>query len=119
MTVDRGQDWRSWAACQDFEENLWLADAGDGTRGRSPHSTFVRSQHARAKAICATCPVIEECLGFALSVPAEVDKHGVLGGLNPAERRALRPAPGPRRYGRERLDLTAGYIGGRTGRVPR
>jgi WhiB family redox-sensing transcriptional regulator len=40
----------------------------------------------RAKEICATCPVIEECLDYALTIR---EPHGVWGGLNESERRVL------------------------------
>lgn len=44
----------------------------------------------RAKAICATCPVISECLDYALTIK---EPHGIWGGLNEAERKALQTAP--------------------------
>jgi WhiB family transcriptional regulator, redox-sensing transcriptional regulator len=44
------------------------------------------AREAVAKAICARCPVREECLEFALETR---DPHGVWGGLNEMERRAL------------------------------
>lgn len=84
----------------------------DGRRRRAPW-------WERAKQICVTCPVRQECLAFALTVPAEVDKVGIVGGLDPAERRALRPPPGPRLYGPERLAKTDLYRGGRSGPDPR
>ena len=40
-----------------------------------------------AKAICATCPVREECLQWALPVPS---LDGIWGGTTPLERRRLR-----------------------------
>ncbi len=39
----------------------------------------------RAKAICATCPVREPCLGYALRIR---EPHGIWGGFSEAERRA-------------------------------
>lgn len=47
-----------------------------------------------AKAICATCPVIAECLDYALSAG---ERHGVWGGLTEAERERLRRATGRKR----------------------
>jgi hypothetical protein len=38
-----------------------------------------------AKAICATCPVRLPCLDTAIETRAH-DDHGILGGMNPAER---------------------------------
>ena len=40
-----------------------------------------------AKAICASCPVIKECLEYALSIP---DIHGVWGGTAENDRRKIR-----------------------------
>ena len=40
----------------------------------------------RAKAICARCPVREECLEYALR---NREPHGIWGGLNEVERKAL------------------------------
>ena len=42
----------------------------------------------RAKEICATCPVRKPCLDYALS---HAITHGIWGGLNEVERRALNP----------------------------
>ena len=42
--------------------------------------------NAEAKAVCAGCPVIEQCLSHALSVPEE---FGVWGGLTPEERKIV------------------------------
>ena len=39
-----------------------------------------------AKSICATCPVRTPCLDFALEIR---EPHGIWGGLNESERRAL------------------------------
>lgn len=47
--------------------------------------------YARAKAVCAGCPVRSDCLEYALDMVANVDdQYGVWGGLDPAERRKLR-----------------------------
>ncbi|MGH8899918.1 MAG: WhiB family transcriptional regulator [Egibacteraceae bacterium] len=45
------------------------------------------NQIARAKAICATCPVREECLDYAL---ATGQNDGVWGGMSEDERRTER-----------------------------
>jgi WhiB family transcriptional regulator, redox-sensing transcriptional regulator len=46
------------------------------------------AREAKAKAICAECPVRAECLDYALSIR---EPHGIWGGLTEAERRALLP----------------------------
>ena len=43
------------------------------------------SRERRAKAICASCPVLEPCLDYALTIR---EPHGIWGGLNEMERRA-------------------------------
>jgi len=40
----------------------------------------------RAKEICRTCPVVDECLDYALTIR---EPHGIWGGLNEGERRLL------------------------------
>ncbi|HVM12162.1 MAG TPA: WhiB family transcriptional regulator [Actinomycetota bacterium] len=44
------------------------------------------AREVRAKAICADCPVRVECLEYALR---SREPHGIWGGLNELERRAL------------------------------
>ena len=43
-------------------------------------------REAQAKAICATCPVREACLEYALRIR---EPHGIWGGMSEAERRPL------------------------------
>lgn len=43
-------------------------------------------REAKAKEICATCHVREECLEYALDIR---EPHGIWGGLNETERRVL------------------------------
>jgi WhiB family redox-sensing transcriptional regulator len=45
-----------------------------------------RMQVGRAKALCARCPVIDECLTMALELS---DTEGIWGGLTRTERRGL------------------------------
>lgn len=75
-------DDRSWhlhAACRGMDTDLFYS--ADFARGAPK-----RNQEAAAKAICATCPVIQQCLSRALQVG---EPHGVWGGLNSDERDAL------------------------------
>lgn len=56
-----------------------------------PPSQFERKverleRERRAKEICSDCPVVAECLDYALSIQ---EPHGVWGGLNEAERWAI------------------------------
>ena len=40
----------------------------------------------RAKAICMSCGVKDDCLGYALQIR---EQHGIWGGLNESERKAM------------------------------
>jgi WhiB family redox-sensing transcriptional regulator len=51
------------------------------------NSDATAAQVAVAKAICARCPVREDCLDFALLTNQQ---YGVWGGMDEDERRALR-----------------------------
>ena len=65
--------WRRDAACRDLDTNVFFPLSDD--------------EAGPAKAVCATCPVREDCLEFAL-VTRQGD--GVWGGLTESERRRLR-----------------------------
>ncbi len=73
------QDWRAAAACAgttDPELFFPVAETGPA----------YDAQVAAAKAVCAGCPVVAECLAEALArIP-----YGIAGGLTESERRALR-----------------------------
>lgn len=73
--MNRG--WRLRAACAG-QENLFFAVDGEGKKG-------CREREDRARALCAACPVRDDCLDWAL--PRHV--LGIWGGLNEAERAAL------------------------------
>ena len=75
----RGEDWRSAAACQATDPDLFFPVSGSGKS---------LEQVERAKAICAACPVRRDCLAFALRI-GQAD--GIWGGLTEEERR--KPAP--------------------------
>ena len=70
--------WHTIAACLSEDPDLFFPI---GTTGDAV------PQIAAAKSICATCPVMEECLDFALSSRQD---YGVWGGLTEDERRSLR-----------------------------
>ena len=78
--MDLNWGWRRDAACRGADTALFFA----------PHYFERRrdknSREAEAKLLCARCTVREDCLAFALST---AEQHGVWGGLNEMERRAL------------------------------
>lgn len=69
----RNMTWRDDAACRDDDTSIFFPDR--------------EADVARAVAICATCPVRDDCLEFALRT-RQVD--GVWGGLTEPERRRVR-----------------------------
>jgi len=70
--------WRELAACDGEDVELFFPV---GVAGPAAW------QVGQAKAICAGCPVREECRSFALRTGQD---HGIWGGLTAGERRALR-----------------------------
>lgn len=72
-------DWQFAGACRQINpETFFSPDAERGPRRRS--------REAAAKAVCALCPVVAECLKHAMEVR---EPYGVWGGLNPTERENL------------------------------
>ena len=70
--------WRSRSACLDEDPELFFPVGSTGP-------ALERTE--RAKAICQACPVVAECLEWALESNQDA---GVWGGLSEDERRALR-----------------------------
>jgi len=52
---------------------------------------FDHNQINQALMICHGCPVVDDCLGEALALPAKDDAGGVFGGMTKAERDRMRP----------------------------
>jgi len=67
------EDWRESGACRTADTALFFPVSDDDA--------------GPAKAICAVCPVREQCLVFAL---ANREEQGVWGGLTETERRRVR-----------------------------
>ncbi len=90
--------WRQRAACRGVDPELFFPV---GTTG-----PVVEWQTAAAKAVCAGCPVIDACRGWAL---ATREPFGIWGGLSEQERRAphARPAAGVRPVPVRRWPLVA------------
>lgn len=72
--------WRQRAACQEHDPELWFP-VGDDLEARQ--------RTAAAKAVCRECPVIVECLDWAM---ASWQTAGIWGGLSRNERRVRRAA---------------------------
>jgi WhiB family redox-sensing transcriptional regulator len=77
--VDVG-DWQRRGACRTLDSSMFFpADGEDGARRKW--------REARAKAICAGCPVRPACLEHSLRVQ---EPDGIWGGLTATERLQLR-----------------------------
>lgn len=83
--------WRARAACRGLDTNLFFPERGD-------NSTL-----KEARALCATCPVREECLAVADPI------FGLWGGLTPDERLERRKRLGLPPPPRPRLDEILGF----------
>ncbi len=71
--VNRPQ-WMQRAACRGMSIDTFYLVEGDG-------------DPVEAKATCAVCPVVDECLAYAVDRP---ESFGVWGGVAPKKRRPLR-----------------------------
>ena len=74
------EGWQLRAACRGEDSSYFFAPAYFEKRREKD------AREAVAKAICVRCPVLEECREYALGVR---ETHGIWGGLNEMERRAL------------------------------
>jgi WhiB family transcriptional regulator, redox-sensing transcriptional regulator len=70
-------EWIDMAVCRRFDAELFFPVGSGPAAAR---------QTARAKAVCASCPVSQQCLAWALR-NGEID--GIWGGLDVDERRVL------------------------------
>jgi WhiB family transcriptional regulator, redox-sensing transcriptional regulator len=80
--------WQDRAACAGLDVQLFFAQDSKRSQERE-------IREAKAKAICALCPVRAQCLDYALKNSI---RHGIWGGLNKEERarERRRRAHGPR-----------------------
>ncbi|HYY07256.1 MAG TPA: WhiB family transcriptional regulator [Actinomycetota bacterium] len=72
--------WQRLAACRGDDSSYFFAPAYFEKRSEK------LAREAVAKRICAVCPVRRPCLEYALFTR---EAHGVWGGLNETERRAI------------------------------
>lgn len=67
--------WREMSACRGYDNATFFPDEGD------------QAAIARAKSICAGCPVADICLSYAVE---HNQTEGIWGGATKQERRRLR-----------------------------
>jgi WhiB family redox-sensing transcriptional regulator len=80
LHAEKQAGWQRRAACRGEDSVFFFAPSYFEKRAEKAAREHV------AKSICASCPVKEPCLDFALRVR---ETHGVWGGLNEMERRAV------------------------------
>jgi WhiB family transcriptional regulator, redox-sensing transcriptional regulator len=71
------RDWRHSSVCRDEDPELFFPV---GTSGPA------LAQEGEAKAVCRRCPVVAECLAWAVSSGQD---FGVWGGMSEGERREM------------------------------
>jgi WhiB family redox-sensing transcriptional regulator len=69
------QDWHLDAVCATTDPDLFWPDKGD------------RHGADKAKRICASCPVVQQCLEFAI---VNEEREGVWGNTTPEQRSRIR-----------------------------
>lgn len=72
-------EWQMEGSCRDEDSTVFFHPEGE--RG---HARVARER--RAKAVCAECPVVQQCREHALAV---AEPYGIWGGLSEAEREAI------------------------------
>lgn len=74
-------NWRPQAACRGMDPDLFFPQRGEST--------------AEAKAVCAECPVSDQCLDYALSLPPVQGTvtPGIWGATSKRQREAMRRVP--------------------------
>ena len=72
--------WQTEARCRGLDSSIFFSSDDESRRGR-------HRREARAKQLCAQCPVLARCREHALDVG---EPFGIWGGLSAPERAALR-----------------------------
>lgn len=75
LSMHNDEPWRELGACSDTPDVDFFVTPDDAVGT------------ARAKALCASCPVADDCLAFAIETN---QNEGIWGGTAPAERSRLR-----------------------------
>ena len=69
-------DWQTHGSCRGKDSSFFFHPEGERGRARTRREN-------RAKAICSSCPVLEQCRQHALKV---AEPYGIWGGLSESER---------------------------------
>lgn len=79
-------DWRHAAICRFEDPELFFPLGEEHTSSQAPTGP-VQTQQDEAKAVCRACPVVSECLAWAIESGQD---FGVWGATTPEERRAFK-----------------------------
>ena len=87
--IPRDLTWQLTAAClgmfEDTGEDLFFPPDNPGGPKAGKGITGERERIDKARAICHTCPVMQECLDYAI----KNDCHGFWGGMTDSERKKV------------------------------
>ena len=78
-------NWETDAACRDMNTEMFFPPA-DENESRKPSAAAIAAA-VPAKRICFACPVVTDCLNWAIETG---QRSGIFGGLTSWERRQLR-----------------------------
>lgn len=98
-------EWRTRAACKGADPNSFFPPVGiEDEDYKTPQwaATYERS-YAEARAICASCPVIQECGDWVERNP---QPYGLWAGLTPQDRRRIRRNRRAAARGQQRKETT-------------
>ncbi len=84
ITLPAGEqtDWQDTAECRSYPTDWWFPEKTDGPAG-----------YTKARQVCRSCPVADECLDHALYEP---ETKGMWGGHTPTELVTIRRTLGIR-----------------------
>ncbi len=85
-TVEGDTSWMTSAACLGTDTRMWFADVKKGGL-TDVQKAAAAAKVRRAKGICGSCPVVADCLEWAMTTP---ERYGLWGGLTADERQTLR-----------------------------
>ena len=81
-------NWRNEAACRNSDPDLFFPKETPHSKRRSYVRVTVENER-KAKEICGSCSVLEECLTEAMVIGPKLGWYGILAGLTAKERKQL------------------------------
>lgn len=90
------------AACNDKPSLWWFALPVEGGSRDPLVAAEAEQMNGWAKDVCRSCPILADCLGWAM----QNERYGLWGGLNSWERQALGGLRTPERWANKRARMT-------------